>query len=73
MGKSMDNLGEINYDLAILMNKYDSYNKWKVQQQQLENEKTKLNTNINFSLMNKVIDESNKKETSLETILDEVF
>lgn len=31
-GKEIDSLGRINYDLAILLSRYDSYLKWKEQQ-----------------------------------------
>lgn len=73
LGKSIDDMGRINYDLAILMSKYDSYNKWKAQQVQLENNNTTLNKKINYLLVNKTVDRSNEKESSLDTIIDEIF
>lgn len=78
-GKNIDATGRLNYDLAILINRYDNYLQWKVSQKVLseeiknsveENEKTK----IDFKEINKTITKQNKKnENDINNILNEVF
>jgi hypothetical protein len=76
--KYIDGIGRINYDLAILLNKYDSYLKWKDKQRLFENdENQKLKElqqeKINFNNVNKIIDTQQKNENSINNLIDEIF
>ena len=56
IGKKMSTEQRLNYDLAILANKYDSYLKWREQQKILESEKESKTTE---SIITKTISYSN--------------
>lgn len=76
-GKSLVGCARIQYDLAVLLGKYDSYLKWKEQQKLLENEKEIIITDsnkprINYEIINKSIENQNT-ETNINDLLDEVF
>jgi hypothetical protein len=77
-GKELIGCERIQYDLAILLSKYDSYLKWKEQQKILENDQKKsieesLNNKINYKLISKTIESNQKAETNINDLLDEVF
>jgi hypothetical protein len=56
-GKDMDNVARLQYDLAILVGKYDSYLKWKQNNKLIEQEKKEVDINnknkIDYSKVNK--------------------
>lgn len=78
VGKEMDGVGRINYDLAILINKYDSYLKWKekmriLETESIESQKQMLQA-VNFQNLSKhakVIEQ--EKEDDMDDLLDELF
>jgi hypothetical protein len=77
-GKLLIGISRINYDLAILLSKYDSYLKWKEEQKLLENEKQNIineasKPKINYELINKSIDSNQESSTNINDLLDEVF
>ncbi len=73
-GKNIIDFGRIQYDLAILLDKYDSYLRWKEKQKILESDLNKNKTNVN-KIDYKSINTDNKleTETNINEILDEVF
>lgn len=85
MGKTMASFQRVNYDLAIVLNNYDEYVKWKqkqknevVEKQQLQDEiksKNNINTN-NITLLQKNVSNIQNKENeeiNIADLLDEVF
>lgn len=73
-----DSLARIYFDLAVIVNKYDSYKKWKQKQKILEAENINIfeeNKNkidfeqFNFNNINK---KSNKKDIEIESIIDDI-
>jgi hypothetical protein len=77
-GKNLIGVARINYDLAILLNKYDSYLKWKEDQKLLENEKQNIineanKPKINYDLINKSVEKNKNTSTNINDLLDEVF
>jgi hypothetical protein len=77
-GKEINGLSRVQYDLAIIINKYDSYLNWIEKQKILEHEKNKIieeKTNkINYNNINRKIDTQNTNiENDINSILDEVF
>lgn len=74
-GKAMDSVGRLQYDLAILINKYDSYLKWKNKQKILAEEikKEAEEMKIDFNKVNKVVTNQQEKTKDISDILDEVF
>lgn len=72
MGKEMQGLCRINYDMSIVLSRYDSYLKWKEEQQQAlydtNNDKDKIDyANIEASSV-----EDNNDEIDISDILDEI-
>jgi hypothetical protein len=67
-GKVMETLQLIQYDLAIIMSKYDSYLKWKMEQKLIDeqNKKEREKTNINYNAINKSVDENIKNDNKKE-------
>jgi hypothetical protein len=81
-GKKIDSVGRINYDLAIVINNYDDYLKWKQKQkaEEIENTETKNDiiskNNININTITSLQRKNNQKESeeiNIADILDEVF
>lgn len=72
-----DGLKRFYYDLAVIVNNYDSYKKWKEKQQILkvesDNLKQELHTEINYKKINKVNNESNVENNDIDDIIDELF
>jgi len=71
-GNNIDSIGRLSYDLAIIINKYDSYLKWKAQNKIIEqNEKEAMeikNNKIDYSKINK--SENNLKINDEINIID---
>lgn len=82
-GKKIDISKRINYDLAIVINNYDEYLKWKQKQktEEIENNKIKTDFDIkkdiqinNISVLQKEKNKNDKnEEIDIANILDEVF
>ena len=74
-GKSMDSVARLQYDLAILVGKYDSYLKWKTSQKVLAEEIKKQieEPKIDFIKINQAISKQQEDVTDINNILDEVF
>ena len=82
-GKKIDIFKRIDYDLAIVINNYDEYLKWKQKQKAEEIENAKIKDDINLkkniqidnisSLQKKENQDSKNKEINIADILDEVF
>jgi hypothetical protein len=74
-GNGMDNVMRLGYDLAILVNKYDSYLKWKNKQKLLINqiEEENKEQKIDFNKINKTIEVQQTESTDINDILDEIF
>jgi hypothetical protein len=73
-GKSMDQYGRINYDLAILLSKYDSYLEWKDKQRIIKEEILSRATNQNRINYKKIIKQVNSSDTEIDIVsmLDEI-
>jgi hypothetical protein len=78
-GNNMNPIQRINYDLSILINKYDSYKKWKESQKILEYETSlKINNSnkiLNTSIINEISQHniSNDKEAEISDLVDDIF
>lgn len=76
-GKKMSTTGRINYDLSILVNKYDSYLKWlekqKIIQAEIDNKKTqaRINSDLIRNIKNDNVNKRNKD--NIENIVDDIF
>lgn len=75
MGKKMSGEQRINYDLSILINKYDSYLKWLDKQKILEAEKE---TEKNENIVGKTIGYTNehkevKHSDDISDLVDDIF
>lgn len=77
-GKVLIGVARIQYDLAILLNKYDSYLKWKEDQKLFENEKQNIINEVNkpkidYNIISKSIENNQDLDTNINDLLDEVF
>ena len=81
-GKKIDSIRRIDYDLAIVINNYDEYLKWKQKQKSEEIEKAEIKSdvilkndiNINtISSLQRKNNQVNNEEINIADILDEVF
>lgn len=79
-GKDKDVQQRINYDLGILINKYDNYLKWREQQDIMKREtlqrvEESQKQQINIEKINKVVENNQHKKDELDIadILDEFF
>jgi hypothetical protein len=74
-GNSMDSMARLSYDLAVIINKYDSYLKWKAQQKAMAGEiqKELEETKIDFNKVNQTVAKQQTDTASIGDILDEVF
>ena len=75
MGKKMDGMARINYDMAIVLSKYDSYLEWKEQQQQaLLEEARKKEQTVDYDKVYNNAQPVSKKNTQLniDSIIDEI-
>ncbi len=75
MGKAIEGMARINYDMAIVLSKYDSYLAWKEQQKQaLAEEQRKAEQQIDYSKVvnahNPISDKDEK--IHIDSILDEI-
>jgi hypothetical protein len=76
-GNEMNSIQRINYDLSILINKYDSYKKWKEGQKILEYETaSKINNNrsLGIGIINEVSKSTtDEKNDELSSLVDDIF
>lgn len=76
-GKTMSPIQRINYDLSILINKYDSYKKWCRQQEilELKNKNVKEINSISTSIIKEVSKKSEEKSKDKEmvSLVDDIF
>ena len=75
MGKKIDGMARINYDMAIVLSKYDSYLEWKEQQQQaLLEESRKKEQTVDYDKVYNNAQPVSKKNTQLniDSIIDEI-
>ena len=78
LGKEMDAAQQINYDISVLINKYDSYLKWKEQNKIIEQEVNKVHTDIlktvDLDRLSKITQNHQKEEEDdMDALLDELF
>ncbi|MEG2289586.1 MAG: hypothetical protein RSC24_06425 [Clostridium sp.] len=77
-GKNMVGIQRVNYDLAIITNKYDSYVKWKEKQSILEDittiaNETSSDLNINYSIISKAGKSSESDGIDINELLDDIY
>lgn len=78
-GKKIDVIRRIDYDLAIVINNYDEYLKWKQKQKTEEIEKTEIKNDlvskndININTITSLQRNNQNEEINIADILDEVF
>lgn len=75
-GKNMDKIQRLNYDLSVLVNKYDSYLVWIEQQKILEREtvqkQQKKLEQIDYQRLSN-LNQVNEQKDDIDTLLDELF
>ncbi len=77
-GKNLIGVARINYDLAILLNKYDSYLKWKEDQKIIEQERQQIKDDFKNKIEFNKINTTNKQDNSnpngfnISDIIDEI-
>lgn len=77
-GKCMTGIGRLNYDLAIIISKYDEYLKWKSKQKLIEyknTEETKKDTTvIDYSSISKITTKNEVNDNvDITDILDDIY
>lgn len=78
LGKDMTAEQQINYDLAVLVNKYDSYLQWKERNKIIEQDVNKVHTEIlktvDLDKLSKITqNHQREEEDDIDTLLDELF
>jgi hypothetical protein len=72
-GESMDGIGRIWYDLAILLSKISSYKKWKEENKTIEITKEEfIKENMSKIDFTKILNNSNKNKINIDEILEEI-
>lgn len=77
-GKEMDVAQQVNYDISILLNKYDSYLKWKEQNKIIEQDVNKVHKDIlqtvDLDKLSKITQNQKKEEDDdMDSLLEELF
>ena len=80
-GKKMTNIERFNYDLTVIVNKYDSYKQWKEKQKLLRNEEQQeeeyLNNRKDFTQIqnnNNMLENSDDEtELDISSIVNDLF
>lgn len=74
MGKQFDGMARINYDMAIILSKYDSYLEWKEQQKQAQAEEMKRNeSQIDYvKITHTPVSTADDEQINIDSILDEI-
>lgn len=78
LGKTMNAAQQVNYDISVLINKYDSYLKWKEQNKIIEQDVNKVHVDIlktvDLEKLSKIAQNQNKEdEEDIDSLLDELF
>lgn len=73
-GKKMEGMGRINYDLAILLSKYDSYCEWKVKKAAEKQELKRTAASQTVKITSQIISKSAviKHDSDISSIIDEI-
>ena len=69
-GKEMSGVQRISYDLAILINKYDSYKRWKEKQNATHEQE--LLTKSQYKIIGKIKTYEHQEDDNIDSILDEI-
>lgn len=76
-GKEMNPEQRINYDLSILINKYDGYLKWKESQKMLgcDNQSIKTSNSLSISIINEISKSNmdNCESGEINDLVDDIF
>lgn len=73
-GKPMDSIQRINYDLSVLINKYDSYKEWKRKQEILEQEHKEQALEKPIVTIGNIQNEKTEKNTDdISDLVDDIF
>ena len=78
LNKNMTTAQQINYDLSVLVNKYDDYLKWKERNKVLEQEANEVHRNIlntvNLDKLSKITQTQNQTDDDdIDSLLEELF
>lgn len=78
LGKIMTAAQQVNYDISVLINKYDSYLKWKEQNKIIEQDVNKVHEDIlktvDLDKLSKITQNQNKEnEDDIDSLLEELF
>lgn len=78
LGKNMDVAQQVSYDISVLINKYDSYLKWKEQNKIIEQEVNKVHKDIlkavDLDKLSKIAQNQEKEdEDDIDSLLEELF
>lgn len=72
-GKEMYGVDRVKYDLAILINKYDSYKQWKLKQEAIHQQEERIKKNISYSKAVKQIQpKQHREDDNIDNIIDEI-
>ena len=78
-GKEMDGAQQINYDISVLLNKYNAYLKWKERNKIIERDVNKVHKDIpkaavDLDRLSKIAQNQNKEEEDdIDLLLEELF
>ena len=77
-GNTFDDLGRFNYDLAVILSKYDSFKKWKLKQQiheaDINKQKEEENKiSVDYTKIPTDIKVQREDEVDISDILDDIF
>lgn len=76
-GNNMNSLSRFNYDLAVIINKYDSYKGWKRQQQLLQADiiqsQNKENTYIDYKKIKADVKQDKDNEIDVSDIISDIY
>lgn len=75
-GKEIEGVARINYDLAIILSRYDSYLKWKEEQKLSQTQSTQNEVQIDYNNIKIKIAKNNPNQNDsnidIDSILDEI-
>lgn len=73
-GKNIEGIARINYDLAILLSKYDSYCEWKARKEAEKQELKQSMTSHTIKITNQIVPKSAviKHDSDISSIIDEI-
>lgn len=73
-GKNIEGMARINYDLAILLSKYDSYCEWKTRKEAEKQELKQSMTSQTVKITNRIVPKSAviNNDSDISSIIDEI-